>query len=207
MKKRILSIVAAIGLAFTATNVNAQAFDEGKSIVSIGYGFPNLGASIFKSAYSGYTGYSVSGLGPVFAKYEYGLSENIGLGLVFGYSSFTVKWQDTYTDLSTGQTNTYNWQLKYSSPAFGVRFNYHFATKDKLDPYVGLAAGYRMGTATYSTDDPAGTGNVVTFKTAIPLYFPITVGMRYYFTDNIGLYLELGLDKGSIMQGGLALKF
>ena len=211
MKKRILSIVAAIGFAFSATNVNAQAFDEGKSIVTVGYGFPNLGASIFKSVLGSYPGYSVSALGPMFLKYEYALSEKIGIGLAVAYSGFTVKWQDTYDtyNSSTGtyQTNTYDWTMKFTSPAFGVRFNYHFATKDKLDPYIGIAAGYKMSQYSFTTTDPAGTGSSTWSFNPLPLYMPITVGFRYYFTDNIGLYTELGFDKSSVIQAGLAMKF
>lgn len=209
MKKIITSFIVACGL-LTSFNANAQAFDEGKSIVSIGYGFPNLGASIFKSAYGTYTGYSVTGIGPMFIKYEYGLSEHIGLGVIAGYSGFTIKWQETnnsYNSNGTVSTGTYDWTLKYTSPSFGVRFNYHFATKDKLDPYFGVGAGWRGGTFTYTTTDPAGTGGVAKVGTIFPIYMPITVGLRYYFTDNIGAYMEFGIDKGSVVQAGLALKF
>src|ERR1700690_183155 len=60
---------------------NSMSFDEGKIIVTIGYGFPNLYKTIFKSTYANTPGlnyvspgYSqstaISGLGPVFVKGE-----------------------------------------------------------------------------------------------------------------------------------------
>jgi hypothetical protein len=211
MYKKITTLALACGLLLTSLGAQAQAFDKGKSIVSVGYGFPNLGASIFKSAYGTEVGYKVTGIGPMFLKYEYGVSEKIGLGIIAGYSGFTIKWQEEYSTYNsttgTYSTGYYNWNLKYTSPSVGVRFNYHFATKDKLDPYFGVGAGWRGGSFSYSTDDPNGTGTVTKVKVLFPVYMPITVGMRYYFTDNIGAYIELGIDKGSVVQGGLALKF
>jgi hypothetical protein len=34
----------------------------------------------------------------------------------------------------------------------------------------------------------------------------LTIGARYFFTENIGLYAELGAAK-TVVQGGLAVKF
>lgn len=42
-------------------------------------------------------------------------------------------------------------------------------------------------------------------KAFIPLGFEATVGARYMFTPNIGLFSEVGLAKG-IIQAGLNIK-
>lgn len=210
MKKNLLIVLAVLGFSLSTVNVNAQAFQKGNSVITAGYGFPNLGATIFRAAYGGYTGYSVSSMGPAFLKYEYALTDHIGLGLAVGYSSFTVKWNDSYSnyDPSTGNyvNGNYVWTLKYTSPSAAVRFNYHFLVKDNFEMYVGAGLGYKAGIYTYSTTDPRGTGTVASVR-SVPLYMPITVGFRYYFIPNLGVYTEAGIDKGAIIQLGLAAKF
>jgi hypothetical protein len=208
MKKKILLAVTAFALCFSATTLNAQAFDEGKSVVTIGYGFPNLVTGTFRTAYNtaDHTGYTFNAMGPLIFRYEYGLSEKIGMGVVFGYSmmklSYTYEdWNSTYT----AKTN-YTASIKWNSPSAGLRMNIHFATKDKLDPYFGVSAGWSGNSLTYEDNNPNNTTN----KTSInfgPFYFGLGVGMRYYFTDNIGMYVEFGWDKWALMQGGLAAKF
>jgi len=207
MTKRLFTFIAAIGLAFTASNVQAQSFDEGKSVVTVGYGFPNLVTATFRNLYNttDHTGYTFQAMGPLMARYEYGLSEKIGFGLVLGYSSMTLSYN--YEDYNTaGTLSTYTAKLKWSSPTVGGRMSIHFATKDKLDPYFGVAAGWSGNTLTWTDNNPNNSNNKSSISFT-PFYFGLGVGMRYYFTDNIGMYVEFGWDKWALMQAGLALKF
>jgi outer membrane protein W len=84
------------------------------------------------------------------------------------------------------------------------RFNYHFATGKKIDPYVGLGIGY--GSTKYTSDtDGDDFGVIAEFKSIIPIGTEFTIGMRYFFSDAIGAYAEVGLSK-SIANFGLAIK-
>jgi len=40
----------------------------------------------------------------------------------------------------------------------------------------------------------------------MPFGFEFTLGARYFFSNNIGVYAEVGAAK-SVMQGGLVAKF
>ena len=207
MKKTLLSVIAALSFTLTTLNTSAQAFDEGKSVVTIGYGFPNLITATFRSIYNttDHTGYTFSAMGPLVARYEYGLSEKIGFGIVAGYSMMSLSY--TYQDWNSTMTAQVNYTatLKWSSPSVGARMSIHFATKDKLDPYFGVSAGWSGNTFTWTDTNPNNnTKSSVSFS---PFYFGLGVGMRYYFTDNIGMYVEFGWDKWALMQAGLALKF
>ena len=71
------------------------------------------------------------------------------------------------------------------------------------DPYWGIGAGYKTGKWTFDSNDP--DFGKTAFKTPIPFGFETTVGLRYYFTDMIGFYAELGIAK-SVIQGGIAIK-
>lgn len=197
-----------------------KAFKEGGINVTMGYGFPNMYKSIYKAIFtnngvanSDYT-YDVKGIGPAFLKVEYGLSKLIGLGAVIGYSDVSVIETETYQSYNyvTSTYNTYHdkYIYKYTSLSVGARLNFHFATGTKLDPYAGIGAGYsrKEHKMSFSTDNPnQGTPTPITFNGYFPVYFGITAGLRYYFTPNIGLYGEVGFDKWSVIQGGLAVKF
>lgn len=198
-----------------------KAYKEGAINITVGYGFPNMYKSIYKALFtnnstvsnSDYT-YEVKGIGPAFLKIEYGLSKLIGLGAVIGYSDVSVIETNTYDsyNYTTSTYNTYHDKFiyKYTSLSIGARLNFHFATGKKLDPYAGIGAGYsrKEHKFSFSTDNPNQlTPTPVTFNAYFPVYFGITAGLRYYFTPNIGLYGEVGFDKWSVIQGGLAVKF
>lgn len=180
----------------------ASAFGQGKSIISVGYGFPNIGKAIF-NVYDIYTDFKVTGIGPIHVKYEYGVSDKIGMGVSVNIVSSKVSWNEAaygYND-----TKTYEHRIKSNSYNILARMNLHFATQAKLDPYWGFGLGYSGRKWTYSSDDPNDLQSIA-LKNLIPLGFETTVGCRFYFTDNIGAYVEAGLSK-SIVQGGLVAKF
>jgi hypothetical protein len=229
MKKLKLFIAILLFAGIGITNVKAQSFGEGSSTVTVGYGFPNFVKSIMKAvvkdafsssngAYSATNGsetvtIKTTGTGPLLAKYEYGLNKVIGVGGVIGYSNakFAVTHQYTDYNYNTGSYGIYTdkAEVKYSSLSIGARMNFHFAVSDKLDPYAGIGAGYSSSqlTSTVSTDNPNGSKNAKVSLTGVPVYFALTIGMRGYITDNFGFYGELGIDKASVLQAGVAVKF
>lgn len=201
MKKQFLTLLAVILMIGTGITARAQAFEQSNSIISVGYGFPN----VFKSVYSIYDlfgGYSSSGFGPINAKYEYAVTDNIGVGVIASYLSYKVRW-----DYDDGSGTVYEEGYKGSLFAILVRANYHFATGDKLDPYVGVGAGYINYGFDYYNTDPSYAGGDLSVSYGAPLAYGASVGARYYFTDNIGAYAELGWDALSLMQIGLSMKF
>ncbi|MDF2436109.1 MAG: hypothetical protein K0Q95_485 [Bacteroidota bacterium] len=230
MKKiqALLILVITFSLSANAQSDEENAFSPGHSTATVGYGFPNIYKAILKSQlenrnaagfYSGSDNYKyeVKGYGPLFFKYEYGLTKLIGLGAAIGY--WNTKYIETrdYTesnyDPNTGNYISNNYKdvtnFTFSSLSVGARLNFHFGTGEKLDPYAGVAGGYTKTSYTVSTESTNPnhvTGPVYTWS-GIPIYFAFTAGLRYYFTPNIGIYGEIGLDKWSIVQGGMAFHF
>lgn len=205
-----------------------KAFKTGTFAVTVGYGFPNLYKSLHKSfivnlnnlgdPYGTTTyAYSTNAFGPTFLKVDYGVTKLIGLGLTAGYFNSNITQTATYTvteynsSTSTYSDKTYQdvTNYTYSSFSIGARINFHFGTGKRLDPYVGVALGYSSNTIkqTYSSNNPNAIVSAPYNRTGIPTHFAVTIGMRYYFTPNIGIYGEVGFDKWSLMQGGLAIKF
>ncbi|MBI35454.1 MAG: hypothetical protein CMP67_08840 [Flavobacteriales bacterium] len=189
MKKLVLTLfVGALMLAPSTSN--AQAFEQGKSQVSAGYGFGNFIQALFET-YAVYDGFDKSLTGPLFVRYEYGVSEKIGFGVNFAYASVAADYNDIF-----GDPQSINW----SSWSALARVNRHFGESDKFDPYIGLGLGYR--TASWKFTE-LGTG---TTTSLFPLGMEATVGARYMFTPNIGLYSEIGIAK-AIAQFGINAKF
>jgi opacity protein-like surface antigen len=197
MKNLIKLTILGCVLAITnSTILQAQAFMPGDVIFSAGYGTPNLSKSLFKT-WENYTDYTLSGFGPVHIKGEYGVAEHFGLGLSVNYSNTKVVFVD----------GTYNYTLKYNPLSVNLRGNVHFGSDEKFDPYLGIGVGYGSRKVQVQSSDPDVTtflGTAFNFFD-IPIGLEATLGARYYFTDNIGLYVEVGPAK-SLVQLGLSFK-
>lgn len=193
----------AIAAVAAPTTSNAQAFEEGQNNISVGYGFVTLLGSISDS-FDTYTDTEYKGIGPIYAKFEHALSDKIGLGANFAYAG--NEWSYKYsTTNANGDAVQYTETSKRSTWSLLARLNFHFGSSDKFDPYAGIGLGYRSSNWTFETSDPTGNSGV-DFKTLVPLGMDLTIGARYYFTDNIGLYAEVGAAK-SVLQAGLVAKF
>jgi hypothetical protein len=101
----------------------------------------------------------------------------------------------------------YGYTYSYSMFTLGARMGWHFDFGvDKLDTYGTLTLGYifTSAKAEYTGDwgafpktDPVATGSFL---------FGINVGARYFFTDMIGAYAEVGFSAFSFLSLGVAVK-
>lgn len=197
IKKLFSLALLSVLLLINQQHVKAQAFQQEDVVFSLGYGMPNLTKSVFKAAFEGENA-NVSGFGPLHAKVEYGISDKIGIGLSINHVS--TKFDAQYFDDVANRNYFANYN--YNSTKFNLRTNIHFSNSDKLDAYWGFGVGYGIGSVSVSTNDPdledldlSGGG----------LGFESTLGLRYFVTENVGLYTEVGFAK-SIIQFGLNYK-
>ena len=210
MKKQIVLALASF-IFLLNTTLKAQdnlAFDKGTIVATAGYGFPDFYRTSLRVSYNGYSSRTVRGFGPLIIKGDYGIvkfkwGHSVGAGIVLGYSSTTVKYTNYYTTMiPVDETD------KYRTITIGARGTYHFFTKEKLDCYVSLGAGFNINTYDYSNSFGYTYGVYATpAKSRSVLYESATVGIRYYFTKNIGVYSELGWDMSAPIQAGVAIKF
>ncbi|MES2763317.1 MAG: hypothetical protein V4677_13980 [Bacteroidota bacterium] len=192
-------------------NFKAQdntAFEKGTIVATAGYGFPDLYRTNLRVSYNGYSSRTIRGFGPLILKGDYGIvkfkwGHSVGAGIVIGYSSTKVEYINNYYGPIAGvYTETDN----YRTITIGARGTYHFYTKEKIDCYASIGLGYNINSFTQTHNNPNGyyarTGNA-----RAGLYSAFTVGIRYYFTKNIGVYAEGGWDMSAPIQGGVAIKF
>jgi hypothetical protein len=195
---------------------------DGKNIVYIGVGFVSILGALgsllsFGSSLAGPTAPTVTTIPAIDLAYERGLSEHWGVGVRLTYQSVTVSTTGTIDDgpWPNSPYNNYSYtdKLVLSGIAAVATGSYHFHASDKVDPYIGLALGYTSIGISYSNNDPnaAYDGNTDVAPTLNfgGFTFGGFGGLRVYFTNNIGAWLDLGyIGVGSaVFNFGLAAKF
>ncbi len=87
----------------------------------------------------------------------------------------------------------------YGNIPIGARFGYHFNFGvDKLDVYAVTSAGWVI----YLGDNDFRPDNLL----GLP-FLGVNVGARYFFTDNLGVWAEVGYTSVSWLDIGLTFKF
>ena len=204
MKKQLLIILAITAFSCSISlNTKAQLIQKGKMIVDVYYGYPNLFTAAMKTAYNNSITESVkvSGIGPIGGKFEYLLSDKIGLALNINYANSSVKGS------GVGSDNVTVYNYKVTIPRFRVFpiINVHYATSEQLDPYFLVGAGYGNFTTKLESNDPNFTEESVSGLGHFSMR--VGTGLRYFFTDNIGAHLEFGIGGGGLFQIGVSGKF
>lgn len=204
MLKRTLILISY--LIIISNNSDAQiekrfnlSVAKGDIIVDAYYGFLTFhkaGLQLVASQFSGaYSNYNYSGYGPVGGRVEYMLTEMIGVGMEFNYSDDKINWQE----------GNYNYDYNVTRMRIFPRLNIHFSEDEKLDAYFGVGAGYREVFRVMSSNRPNFTG--YSTPAFIPIAVRLSVGIRYFISDHVGLAIEAGFGGGALLHPGLSFKF
>lgn len=207
----LLGVVVGLATMYS-TQTQAQAVEEGTVLIDAYYGFPDLYKSTFRTAYANSGSefdLKIGGVGPLGGRFEYLLTDKVGLGLDVVYNSANLSWKDTGSVYNSTTMNydkvVYDYKAGTAKIGAIVTFNFHFVDNDKLDVAGIIGAGYSNRTFTYESTDPSYSGGSV--KGLIPVGFKLGAVMRYFFTDNIGINVGLGLGQGGLINGGISAKF
>lgn len=164
---------------------NNGTYSSNRSILNIGFGFPNT----LHENYNYYSG-GRSGFGPVLLKYELAVREEIGVGVVL--------------DAAYSQFRYYKNSYSYSDKALGTGVSflgyYHFnkfIPLRRLDVYAGL--GVNISHVRVTNDY---TNSKDGFVDVLPA---VVLGARYYFRPDLAPYLELGRTNYSYANIGISL--
>jgi outer membrane protein W len=187
-------VVTLILVSAINSNSFSQCVKQGDIIVDAYYGFPYLWGTLVKSAYdsAGTTGTTFHNTNHLGGKFEYMATDKIGVGVEYTYANTWVNFPDNGKIYSAG----------IKKQRILAKMNIHFATSEKLDPYFTVGAGYKAVNI-YSTDP----NDKVNYNfSLLPVAFRTSIGLRFFFTENIGINAEVGIG-GPIMQAGLSVKF
>ncbi len=181
MKKISLLIISTIlSVAF----LQAQTpFSKGDKIVSVGLGLGTYGVS-------GKTTFP-----PTSVSFDYGVKNNLfdakSSLSVGGYLGYYAS-KSSYTYLN----DVYGW--RYSNILLGARGAIHYDFIPKLDTYAGLLLGYDIASvSSYGTHQPNNTYS----ESSGGFIHSIFVGGRYYFTNKIAAFGEIGYGLSAIELG------
>ncbi|MEQ1692957.1 MAG: hypothetical protein ABMA00_16835 [Gemmatimonas sp.] len=99
----------------------------------------------------------------------------------------------------------YSWSSQYYSVSYlpvGATANYHFKLANtKLDAFLGAGLGYQIITCDDKTGFPTGFG--CNYNSG--LYFVGRAGGRYFFTEKVAAYADVGAG-GAALNIGLVFK-
>jgi hypothetical protein len=144
-----------------------------------------------RAVVSGSLGFGVSGLygdkkSPLVAvSGEYGLNDVISVGGVIGRSSSSQHYDYFWS----------TWNVNWTYTVLAVRGSYHLSDmieNDKVDLYAGASLGYNMVSINDGRSDLLGGSYVL---------YGLHAGGRYFFTDRVGAFAELGLGLGNLALG------
>ena len=173
---------------------NAQ-FDEGDNVLGVGVGILG-GYSV------GWSGAGVTQSPALNVHFDHGMGDlgpgTWGLGGYVGYKTLSYTSKYIY----------YNYDYSYTYLVVGARGTWHYNEwhgNNKLDTYGGIMLAYRSVSFDDKTDYGA-YGNLSAYSySGSGIGFSGFLGARYYFTDNIGAYGELGYGL-TVLQVGLSVK-
>lgn len=145
---------------------------------------------------------------------------NIGIGVNSFYNGgipLGVSFEASITDqISAGVNADYlsnkyasgtNVEYKFTALYFGARVSYHVnellnIEQEKIDLYGGLTIGYRS----FGWKDNY-SGGTLSGRYGSGIYFGGYIGGKYYFSNNIGAFAELGAIGSTNARVGLGFKF
>jgi opacity protein-like surface antigen len=191
--KKMFFLALLVTFSFKA---NAQFFERDINYVNLGYGL-GFGYGALLNAYAVNDGYKFRGLGPVAMSYERGVTDNIGVGVALGFSSYGANWV---------QSN-YNYRYRWTTLSIMARGAYHFNVRNRqFDPYAGAGVGFQRFGYNWESSEPGFNESATNINFGTPLAYQIFLGARYMFNDNFGVYAEVGYGL-SVANGGITLSF
>lgn len=185
MKKLILIA----SLLVSQLSFSQSTFSKGNNYASISYGLGAIGANWTK-IYSSLPNYKASTIGPLGAYFERGVTNKIGIGISVNYlrNSASYDMGSTAVDMTISQL------------AIAIRGAYHFKLSNtKFDPYAGAGLAYRNFSYKSSVSS-------VNFAFGSPVGIQAFAGSRYFFTNNIAAFAEIGYGVSYLNIGG-TIKF
>lgn len=185
MKKITLLLLLISGIT---AGTYAQNFSKGTTHLSLGAGI----GGYFSYSYIG----DFSSTPTIFVAVDHGIIDalgpgNLGVGGFIGYKSSKYEYYSGF----------YNDIGKWTDFVIGARGNYHLILdNESLDVYGGLSLGLVFQSYTFESDDPFYTGYNFDTNSSF-LYYALSVGGKYFFTENLGVFGELGYDVAWIKLG------
>lgn len=191
MKKIYLIVLLISFLAFTsAAYAQSNSFRQGELSINPGL---SLGVIGYGYGYYGSVGVAL----PVVVSVSYGVTENISAGAYLGYmgrSYGPAGFRDRLTVISFGAQGAF-----HASTFLNENLDLGIDA-DKWDLYAKVILGVETR---FWTNEAGGTSY---YSNGFGLRLGPTLGARYFFQPNLGLYVEGGRGTYGVLTLGLSLR-
>lgn len=175
--KKFNFLLLVIGLLIGTQSFAQFSVDKGTKLLNAGIG---VGGGYGYGGLGGFGGYNRGIL--LGASFEVGILKNISVGGFADYRRLSFN----------GIGVDYGVNYIY----FGARGSYHFnellSIPEKFDVYAGLGLGYLSANYNDAYFGGYNAGGV---------FLPIHIGGRYFFTDKVGGFAELGSSSAPLKLG------
>lgn len=195
-------------LAKSSLYAQSNYYKKGQSSIDVYYGLPNFYPTIIKKGYNNNfdltrgmrPDYQTTNFNPVGIKFERLITDDIGVGMNVFYAKSVIEWQDAL----------YIYKSSIARLRIGLTYNYHFSNSKKWDPYFTAQLGYSNINYTFDQKSIIDSIPVIHPVPDIKFDYPITlragIGVRYHFSEKMGMFAETGLG-GVMFLVGFSFKF
>ncbi len=213
-------MLATIIFVSISTRTTAQGGEEDSKSVHKGtitldayYGFPNIILNSLKQELASSntkTKYTSTNTGPMGIRGEAFIADHVAFGLDVNYSAGSVFWEEE-TNSNSNIPKIVKNDISFTRLRVLAKCNFHFGATEKFDWYAGGGIGYNSTVFTKHVDGEESYyspyESIFTYFSAFPLSWRINFGGKYYFTDNIGAGVEIGLSGGPLASACISAKF
>ncbi len=202
MKKQLV-ILSLLISGITTNNTFAQS-KKGESVITAGVGM-SLYFNVLTTQ-SVTNGANTSSLPTLNLTYDYGITESFSLGIAIGHNRLSVTeneraYYDPFGTLLVEQPT-----IHLSRTNIALRPMFHWGNNERLDWHAGLRLGYSIWSFSDDSKDPFYTSVNGVSSLGLPS-FQILTGSRIYFTDNLGMTIDVGIGTPYFASIGLSRKF
>ncbi len=182
---------------FSQSGSDETIFGKGSNVISLGVGIGGA-YTYYGDGYTSTPNFVIS--------YDNGTFGNVGpgtisLGALFAYKGIAYSYTDFYS--------RYNYDQKWNYYILGVRSAYHLSIPSvpRFDPYIGIMLAYYDISYKETSTDPffnvPGSPYYYYYSNSYASYmaFSLYIGARYFVSDHIGFWLELGYGYSNAALG------
>jgi len=177
----------------------AQIVEKGNASLEAYFGAPDIYKIVFRSAL-GNSVYNVNtrAQGPFGARFDYMLSKRIGIGADIWYVNTTINGIYNPTNTTTAAANNIYFDGKLMRINLVPRLTIHLSKHDKFDPYFHAGVGFLYSRFQFSSTNKSAYNE----KNPLgPIAFRVGMGLKYYFTPELGAVIDAGLGGPLISIG------
>jgi hypothetical protein len=129
-----------------------------------------------------------------------------GVGINAAYQAVEYKEENILGNVTIpsnfkSATDTLSAGIKFNNYYVAGKIAFHYNFNSNIEFYMNLMIGY-FGMKLDASANSSGMS--FNYNGVLPASM---LGFKFYFTDNIGMFVELGFDGGKIAGGGLSFKF